>query len=48
MQLGVMPIIFAQAIMFIPVTLVGYSTEQTGFFGALTDLYGFRTMLSTS
>lgn len=38
---GVMPIIFAQAIMFIPVTLVGFSTEQTGFFGALTDLYGF-------
>ncbi len=36
-----MPIIFAQAIMFIPVTLVGFSTEQTGFFGALTDLYGF-------
>ena len=38
---GVMPIIFAQAIMFIPVTLVGFSTEQTGFFGALTDMYGF-------
>ena len=38
---GVMPIIFAQAIMFIPVTLVGFSTDQTGFFGALTDMYGF-------
>lgn len=38
---GVMPIIFAQAIMFIPVTLVGFSTNHTGFFGALTDLYGF-------
>lgn len=38
---GVMPIIFAQAIMFIPITLVGFSTSQTGFFGALTDMYGF-------
>ncbi len=38
---GVMPIIFAQAIMFIPVTLVGFSTNQTGFVGALTDMYGF-------
>lgn len=38
---GVMPIIFAQAIMFIPVTLVGFSTKQTGFFGAMTDMYGF-------
>ena len=38
---GVMPIIFAQAIMFIPVTLVGFSTNHTGFFGALTDMYGF-------
>ena len=36
-----MPIIFAQAIMFIPVTLVGFSTNHTGFFGALTDMYGF-------
>ncbi len=38
---GVMPIIFAQAIMFIPITLVGFSTKQTGFFGAMTDMYGF-------
>ena len=38
---GVMPIIFAQAIMFIPITLVGFSTNQTGFFGAMTDMYGF-------
>lgn len=38
---GVMPIIFAQAIMFIPITLVGFSTTQTGFFGAMTDMYGF-------
>lgn len=38
---GVMPIIFAQALMFIPMTLAGFSTEQTGFMGALTDMYGF-------
>jgi preprotein translocase subunit SecY len=38
---GVMPIIFAQAIMFIPVTLVGFSDKQTGFFGAMTDMYGW-------
>ncbi len=38
---GVMPIIFAQAIMFIPVTLMGFSTKQTGFMGAFTDMYGF-------
>jgi preprotein translocase subunit SecY len=38
---GVMPIIFAQAIMFIPVTLVGFSNKQTGFFGAMTDMYGW-------
>ena len=38
---GVMPIIFAQAIMFIPITLIGFKQTQTGFFGALTDMYGF-------
>ena len=38
---GVMPIIFAQAIMFMPVTLIGFRQEQTGFFGAMTDMYGF-------
>ena len=38
---GVMPIIFAQAIMFIPVTLIGFRQEQSGFFGAMTDMYGF-------
>ena len=38
---GVMPIIFAQAIMFIPLTLVGFSTSKTGFWGALTDMYGW-------
>ncbi len=38
---GVMPIIFAQAIMFIPVTVAGFSTRQGGFFGAMTDMYGW-------
>ena len=38
---GVMPIIFAQALMFIPMTLAGFNTENTGLLGALTDMYGF-------
>lgn len=38
---GVMPIIFAQAIMFIPITLAGFSAKSSGFIGALTDMYGF-------
>ena len=40
---GVMPIIFAQAIMFIPLTLAGFTTSETGrgFFGAFTDINGF-------
>ena len=38
---GVMPIIFAQAIMFIPITLAGFSNKQTGIWGALTDMYGW-------
>ena len=38
---GVMPIIFAQALMFIPVTLAGFKTDGPGFWGALTDMYGF-------
>ena len=38
---GVMPIIFAQAIMFIPITLAGFSNKQTGLWGALTDMYGW-------
>jgi preprotein translocase subunit SecY len=38
---GVMPIIFAQAIMFIPLTLAGFSTNKGGFVGAMTDMYGF-------
>ncbi len=40
---GVMPIIFAQAIMFIPITLAGFgSTEgNSGFFAAFSDINGF-------
>ncbi|MEI8086318.1 MAG: preprotein translocase subunit SecY [Paludibacter sp.] len=40
---GVMPIIFAQAIMFIPVTLVGFSHSESmrGFVGAFMDNSGF-------
>lgn len=39
---GVMPIIFAQAIMFIPLTLIGFKESQGGFFGAMTDMYGWK------
>lgn len=39
---GVMPIIFAQAIMFIPLTVIGFKEGQSGFFGAMTDMYGWR------
>ena len=40
---GVMPIIFAQAIMFLPVTLAGFSKSDTlsGFIGAFVDFNGF-------
>jgi preprotein translocase subunit SecY len=40
---GVMPIIFAQAIMFIPITLVGFSKSESmkGFIGAFMDNGGF-------
>jgi preprotein translocase subunit SecY len=40
---GVMPIIFAQAIMFIPVTLAGFTHSQTlsGFIGAFMNNNGF-------
>ena len=38
---GVMPIIFAQAIMFIPLTLAGFGQGSGGFFGAFTDINGF-------
>lgn len=38
---GVMPIIFAQAIMFIPMTLAGFRGGDSGFVQALTDINGF-------
>ena len=40
---GVMPIIFAQAIMFIPLTLVGFSTSEgaSGIVAAFSDINGF-------
>ena len=40
---GVMPIIFAQAIMFIPITIIQYSHSDalTGVLGALSNHYGF-------
>src|SRR3989344_2594302 len=40
---GVMPIIFAQAIMFIPITVISYtqSDSLTGVLGALSDHNGF-------
>ncbi|MCL1942522.1 MAG: preprotein translocase subunit SecY [Candidatus Azobacteroides sp.] len=41
---GVMPIIFAQAIMFIPITLVSYANPENisgGILRSLTDMHGF-------
>ena len=40
---GVMPIIFAQAIMFIPLTIVGFSQSEklSGFVGTFSNHYGF-------
>lgn len=40
---GVMPIIFAQAIMFLPITLVGFTKSQSvsGFISAFLDYNGF-------
>lgn len=40
---GVMPIIFAQAIMFIPITLAGFGAREStsGFVAAFSDINGF-------
>ena len=40
---GVMPIIFAQAIMFLPITLVGFTDSESlsGFAAAFSDINGF-------
>ncbi|MCD4695173.1 MAG: preprotein translocase subunit SecY [Bacteroidales bacterium] len=40
---GVMPIIFAQAIMFLPITIAGFASSEamTGFASAFADINGF-------
>ncbi len=38
---GVMPIIFAQAIMFIPITLAGFSEALSGFAATMSNFTGF-------
>ena len=38
---GVMPIIFAQAIMFVPITLLGFSNSESGFLAAFSNFNGF-------
>ncbi len=38
---NVMPIIFAQAIMFIPISIVGFNSEPSGFWMTLMDMNGF-------
>jgi preprotein translocase subunit SecY len=38
---GVMPIIFSQAIMMLPIVLAGYSSSGSGFMMAFTNMYGF-------
>jgi len=38
---GVMPIIFAQAIMFIPMTVAGFRSGESGFLQAFTDINSF-------
>jgi len=38
---GVMPIIFAQAIMMLPIIIAGYSNSGSGFVVAFSDMYGF-------
>ena len=44
---GVMPIIFAQAIMFIPITLAGFGSSEgtSGFYAAFSDINGFWYIL---
>ena len=38
---GVMPIIFSQAIMMLPIVIAGYSSTGSGFVQAFTNMYGF-------
>jgi len=44
---GVMPIIFAQAIMMLPIIIAGYSESGSGFVVAFTNMYGFWYNLVT-
>jgi preprotein translocase subunit SecY len=45
---GVMPIIFAQAIMFVPMVLAGFQSSNDGFLSSLTrpDSFGYNAVLA--
>lgn len=45
---GVMPIIFAQAIMMLPIIIAGYSNSSSGFVVAFSNMYGFWYNLVTA
>ncbi len=45
---GVMPIIFAQAIMMLPVIIAGYADSSSGFVVAFSNVYGFWYNLVTA
>ncbi len=45
---GVMPIIFAQAIMMLPIIIAGYAESGSGFVVAFSDMYGFWYNLVTA
>jgi preprotein translocase subunit SecY len=45
---GVMPIIFAQAIMMLPIIIAGYSSSSSGFVVAFSNMYGFWYNLVTA
>ncbi len=45
---GVMPIIFAQAIMMLPIIIAGYAESGSGFVVAFSNMYGFWYNLVTA
>lgn len=45
---GVMPIIFAQAIMMLPMIIAGYTNSGSGFIVAFSNMYGFWYNLVTA
>jgi preprotein translocase subunit SecY len=45
---GVMPIIFAQAIMMLPIIIAGYAESASGFVVAFSNMYGFWYNLVTA